>query len=190
MAENENATKVEGAKPASDKKKFMIIIGLLMALEGVGVFFAVKMFSGGPAEATATEEGHGEGHDDGHGGEHGGKVAVDDIAKKGKLEEVKLGDCRPSNKITGKLITFQLSVSVLVTQEDLEKMKEMITMNESRLRDRINFVVRSAEPEHINEPGLDTLKRRMKYEFDRVLEDSNIIKEVLVPEFLQSGPGL
>lgn len=186
MAENENATKAEGAKPASGKKKFMIIVGLLMAVEGVGVFFAVKMLSGGPAEATATEEGH----DDEHGGEHGGKVAIDDMAKKGKLEEVKLGDCRPSNKITGKLITFQLSVSVLVTQEDLEKMKEMITMNESRLRDRINFVVRSAEPEHINEPGLDTLKRRMKYEFDRVLEDSNIIKEVLVPEFLQSGPGL
>lgn len=189
MAENENATKAEGAKPASGKKKFMIIIGLLMAVEGVGVFFAVKMLSGPPAEATAME-GQGEGPDGANGGGQGTKVAVDDIAKKGKLEEVKLGDCRPSNKITGKLVTFQLSVSVLVTQEDLEKMKEMITMNESRLRDRINFVVRSAEPEHINEPGLDTLKRRMKYEFDRVLEDPNIIKEVLVPEFLQSGPGL
>lgn len=187
MADKEQAPKVESAGTAPGKKKLMIIIGLIMAVEGVGVFFLVKTFSGSPAAVTAAEGEHGDG--DGH-GDKGPKVAVDDMGKKGKLEEVKLGDCRPSNRMSGKLITFQLKVSVLVTQENLEKVKELVTMHESRLRDRINFVIRSAEPEHVNEPGLDALKRRMKFEFDRVFEDTNMIQEVLIPEFLQSGPGL
>lgn len=190
MPDNPPAAAPESAKPASGKKKLTILIGLIMAIEGVGVFFLVKMFSGSPTDAAAMEESPAEGQGEANAGGHGPKTAVDDLTKKGILEEVKLGDCRPSNRMTGRLITFQLSVSVLVTQEDIEKVKQMITVNEARLRDRVNFVVRSAEPEHVNEPGLDTIKRRMKYEFDRVLEDSNLIKEVLIPEFLQSGPGL
>lgn len=186
MAENANATTTDGAKTASGKKKLIMGIALLMAIEGVGVFVLVKMFAGSPHQATA-----GDGQpDSGSSVGLGSSVAVDDLARKAKLEEVKLGECRPSNRITGKLITFQIAVSVLVTQEDLERVKELITMNEARLRDRINFVIRSAEPDHINEPGLDTIKRRMKVEFDRVLEDSKIIKDVLIPEFLQSGSGL
>lgn len=159
-----------------------MVITVLMILEGAGVYFLVKTFSGPPAIAAA-----GEGSSDSAGGP---KTAVDDLGKRKKLEEVKLGDCRPSNRVTGKLITFQMSVSALVMQQDVERVKQMVAQNEARLRDRINFVVRSADPEHINEPSLDTLKRRMKFEFDRVLEDPELVKEVLIPEFLQSGPGL
>ncbi|MBI4717323.1 MAG: flagellar basal body-associated FliL family protein [Planctomycetes bacterium] len=103
---------------------------------------------------------------------------------------MELGECRPSNKMTGKNILFQLRVSILVGGSDQERAKKLVEAKQARIRDRINFVIRSAEPTYLNEPGLETIKRRIKHELDRVFDDNEIIREVLIPELLQSGSGL
>jgi flagellar basal body-associated protein FliL len=92
--------------------------------------------------------------------------------------------------MTGKLITLKIRVSALVASADAERAKTLVEANKARINDRINFVVRSAEPQDLNEPGLETIKRRIKHELAKVLDDERLLQEVLIPEMLQSGSGL
>lgn len=151
-----------------------VVIMLLMIGEGVGVYFVANVISSDPAAAAAADLEDGDG----------------DTIKAADFAEVEVAECRPSNKMSGKLITFQLRVLVLVRQTELERVSALIEQREGRLRDRINFVVRNAELQHLNEPGLETLKRGLKREFDRVFDDDSLVIEVLVPEILQSGGGV
>ena len=153
----------------------LIVIALLMLGEGVGVYFVANMISSDPIAAAAQELGAA-------GGEDRGTTSA--------LAELEVAECRPSNKMSGKLISFRLRVLVLVPQVEVKRATALIEERGGRLRDRINFVVRSVEPQHLNEPGLETLKRRLKLEFDHVLDDDSLVHEVLVPELLQSGGGV
>lgn len=197
-ADKQAAPQVETAVPASDAKpksrmKTLLIVGLLMILEGVGVFFAAKMFGGsGPAVADAadsesTEHGataSGE-QNDGHGGD-----SAKNAPFAAEFGEVLMAECRPTNRVSGRLVTFRMRVSILVKASNLEKAKGLVEANKARIEDRINFVIRSADPVFLYEPTLDTIKRRLKSEFDRLLCDDHLIEEILIPEMLASAPGL
>lgn len=195
------------------KKKTLILIAAVMGLEGVGVFFVAKMLNAPPASAEAgtdhsadpaadhVDAAHADPHApaDSHAatspaGEHGGDAAGGKPGKVGTLTlsetEIELPECRPSNKMTGKLVLFRMRVSVLVATPQAEKAKALLEANKSRIHDRINFVVRSADPLHLNEPGLETIKRRIKHELDRIVGDDQLFQEILVPELLQSGYGV
>ena len=154
----------------------LLILGLLMLGEAAAVFFVAKAIGGDPATAAAhanSEPQEGKG-----------------AATGGEFSEVELADCRPSNKMSGKFVTFHIRVSGLVGAVDAERVKQMAEAKQARILDRVNYVIRSAELQHLNEPGLETVKRRLKQEFDRVFGDEELIKEVLIPEMLQSGSGL
>lgn len=159
-------------KGGSGRMFQLLIIALLMIGEGVMIFFVTRAVHSGPEFAEAGEAGEGAG------------PAAPAF---GELAEIDLGECRPSNRVTGKLISFQVQVVVLVAPGELERAREIAKAKRERFRDRINFVIRSAEPQHLDEPGLETIRRRLKHEFDRLLDDRKLIKEVLVPVFLQSG---
>jgi hypothetical protein len=107
-----------------------------------------------------------------------------------ELAEVELAESRPCNRMSGRLVNYHLRVSVLVEAGQVEQVEKMAKAKRARLLDRVNFVVRSADPKHLDEPGLQTIKRRFKQEFDRILGDDQLIKEVMIPEILQSGPGV
>ncbi len=187
-------------EPAPEKPKgrglSMVVVAILMSVEGVGVFFLTKMLSGSPATATAVEvEGHGtEGGANGGGADHGanggGHGDKPSAGATGAQTEIELTECRPNNKMTGKLITLKIRVSALVAAADAERAKTLVETNKARINDRVNFVVRSAEPRDLNEPGLETIKRRIKHELAKVLGDERLLQEVLIPEMLQSGSGL
>lgn len=174
------AEEPEAAAPQKlvGRKLPILIVALLMLGEGVGIFFMAQALNSGPESAQA-------GEGDGPGGKDGnGEVVVEESA------EIDLGECRPSNKMSGKFITFQIRVAVLVPAAQLEEAEAVITTKEARLKDRINFVIRSAELHHLNEPALETIKRRLKHEFSRVLNDDTLIIDVLIPEMLQSNAGV
>lgn len=165
--------------PEGGKRRMLplMIIAFLMLAEGVGIFFVAKiMFAPGPLEAVAEnppEQGPVE------------EVAQEELAVP-ETAEVDLADCRPSNKVTGKLITFRLRVSALVRASDAERAAALVKANQARINDRVNFVIRSADPHHLNEPGLETVKRRIKHELDGILGDEKLLLEILIPELLQS----
>ncbi len=153
----------------------VMVVALLMGVEGVGVFFLAKAISPTPVAVLAA----------GVEGEDGA-----DSTGKNALIEVELADCRPSNMMGGKFITFDMRVSGLVAAEDVERAERLIRAKRARLEDGVNTVIRSAEPKHLNEPKLTTIKRRLKYEFDEIFGDDQLIKEVLIPKWLQSRRGV
>lgn len=57
-----------------------------------------------------------------------------------------------------------------------------IKMNERTIKDRLSRIVRSAEPQILQEDGLETIRRQVKFELGRILEDEDKIVEVLIPE--------
>ncbi len=178
----------------SSKKKPLLIVGILMLLEGVGVFFGTKMLTGGSPAAADAEHPSETAHAAPEGGSHGGGEHGGEGAKNAPFEsefgEIAVSECRPTNRESGRLVTFRMRVSVLVKAAELEKAKGMIEANKARIDDRINFVIRSADPAFLNEPTLATIKRRLKAEFDRLLGDEHLIEEILIPEMLASAPGL
>ncbi len=155
----------------------VLVVVLLMIGEGVAGYFVADTISVDPVAAAAADLEDAEGAGGGDG-------------KSAALADVEVAECRPSNKTSGRLYSFQLRVLVLVPQTEVERISALIEERGGRLRDRINFVVRSAELQHLNEPGLETLKRGLKREFDRIFEDDALVQEVLVPELLQSGGGV
>lgn len=159
----------------------VLIVVALMAAEGVGVFFLARTLSPLPRSALAAGLGA-----DGSVDASTGTYPISSDA----LAEVELADCRPINKMSGKFLTFQMRVAALVDAREVEHLVDLARQKRARIEDVVNTVVRSAEPSHLNEPNLDSLKRRMKLELDRLFGDDNIVKAVLIPQFLQSGPGV
>ncbi|MFQ5461730.1 MAG: hypothetical protein ACE5E5_03790 [Phycisphaerae bacterium] len=162
--------------PKSGKMMQLAIIVSLMAAEGVGVFFVAQAMGPDPDQAAGAEMGEGDGSGD--------------IDGKPEYVEIELAQCRTSNKMSGKIINFQMRVTGLVLSEREEEAKELVKSNNSRIFDRLNFVIRSAEMRHLNEPELKTIKRRLKMEFDRIFGDPGLIQEIVIPELLQSGSGV
>ena len=153
----------------------MIVAGLML-IEGVGVYSLVKFTGGTPAASEAAQG--------------GGKTEPGQPIELPKdLEaEVEVLECRPSNRTVGKLITFHLKVSVLVRRENQEQVQKLVEEKKGRLQDRVNYVIRSAQLKHLNEPGLETIRRQIKHEFDSIFGDDELIVAVLIPQMLQSTP--
>lgn len=175
MADDDVQATPAQAKSGS-KKMQVLVVALLMIGEGVAIYLLTNALGQAPASAVAAGAGPG-----------GNAIGV---VTDEQLTEVELAECRPSNKMSGKLINFHVRVSVLVAAEDRERIEKMAKARRARLLDRIQFVFRSADLKHLNEPALETVKRRLKHEFDRVFGDDELIKEVLIPERQQSGSGV
>jgi hypothetical protein len=175
MADEDAQTELTPAKP-SRKGMQLLVVALLMIGEGVAVYLLADSLSDVPAAAVAAGAVAG-----------GPEAGASDLEE---LAEVDLAECRPSNKMSGKFVTFHIRVTGLVAAADAERAEKLAKGKQARLLDRVNFVVRSAEPKHLNEPGLETVKRRLKQEFDQILEDDELIKGVLIPQMLQSGSGV
>jgi len=173
-----------GPAPKPRKSKSWMLIAAMMALEGVGVFFAARMLSSHPEPAMA-EEAAADTH-----GEHGEKEKAAGGPETNGTAELALSDAKTFNKETGKLVLLHMRVSALIAAPDQEKGKTLVAAKQARIDDRINTVIRSCEPKHLNEPGLETIKRRLKFECDRIFEDETLIREILIPYLVQSGSGL
>ncbi|RME38087.1 MAG: hypothetical protein D6788_08095 [Planctomycetota bacterium] len=174
MADDKNPAPESPAKKGKGKLMPLLVVGGMMLAEGVGVFFLAKALSPTPVPAL------------GAGLDLSGEKPEDEEG----LREVELGECRPSNNLAGKFVIFQVRVSVLVAAEDFERVKELAKAREARIKDRINAVIRSSEPKDFDEPDFATIKRRLKKELDVIFGDETLIREVLIPELLQSTPGV
>jgi hypothetical protein len=180
-----------GSAPAGkpSRKKPLLIVISLMVVEAVAIFFGMKMLAdSGPATVDAVHAPIGA-YGSAGAGDHAGGGAKN-APFESEFGEIAVSECRPTNRESGRMITFRMRVSVLVKAADLEKTKSLIESNKARIDDRINFVIRSADPAFLNEPTLETIKRRLKSELDRLMGDEHLIEEVLIPEMLASAPGL
>jgi flagellar basal body-associated protein FliL len=166
-----------GHAPVDEKKqgkgggvltKTPILLGAAMFLEAIVLFAGFKFLGGSPKPASAeiTEQ------------KEGAAKALD----KKKTVEVQVLDFRAPNKVSGRTLLFDVSIRVIVKGEDEEKVKAKITDSAGLITDRVRTIIGQMDPEKLgggSEPGLETLKRQVKYQLDQIIGDG-MIDEVLI----------
>jgi len=148
--------------------KTPVLLGAAMFLEAIVLFAGFKFLGGSPkpasAEITADKDGAGK------------------TPEKKKTVEVQVLDFRAPNKVSGRTLLFDVSIRVIVKGEDEDKVKAKITDSAGLITDRVRTIIGQMDPEKLgggSEPGLETLKRQVKYQLDQIIGDG-MIEEVLV----------
>lgn len=166
------------SKPAAPgrvgKLKPILIVAGLMLVEGVAIFATMKVVSPAPQVVHAEE-----------------MDAVENDPFKIK-DDVELVVCEVStfNRKEGRVYVYNAEISVLVATEDQERIAEFIKARELSIKDRVQVVIRSADPADFNDPGLQSIKRQVLHELNNLLGGKELIKEVLIAKLLQSRSSL
>jgi len=178
----------DGAAPAKKKgikallTKLPVILGGAMIIEAILLVGVMKMLSGGPAAAEgaelATEGAHGSsGGGGGHGEEGEGYVDPNGMA------EIVAIEMRAPNKLSGRTFLYDVSIYVSVKNSNLETVKSALEARKALISDRVRTIIAQSDPSKLDggkEPGLETLRRQVKYQLDEMV-GPGLIDEVLVP---------
>ncbi len=163
--------------------KMPVLLGGVMIIEAVVLFAGFKFLGGAPkaaagAELAATSPA-GEGKGDAKGEGKGDAKTADSKA----TVEIQVVDFRAPNKLSGRTFLYDVSI-FLVTKADLaDKVKEIISSRDALIKDRIRTIIAQSDPDKLgggSEPGLETLRRQVKYQLDEIIGDG-MVDEVLVP---------
>lgn len=153
---------------------YAIIAGLMLA-EGLGIFVAMKTLGSDP---EVVEAGEGDG------------IGPDGMAEQAMDAELPICELDAFNKKSGKLMMYHIEVVAVVNREQETGLKKLVELRRATIHDRITTVIRGADPKFLNEPGLETIRRQVKFELDKVFGDEKLINELLIPELLQSSSNL
>lgn len=168
----------EGAPKGGGIGKLMkntpVLLGAVMLIEGVVLVAGLKFIGGGPKAAPGAEIATGKVDDKGDGKPGGDK----------KVEvELQLVDFRAPNKQGGKTFLYDVAIFVTTKAETGDKVKDLISAQDALIKDRVRTIIAQIDPEKLgggSEPGLETLRRQVKYQLDQIIPDG-LIDEVLVP---------
>jgi flagellar basal body-associated protein FliL len=192
MSDKPDKKPAADAAPAADSKgsdkkggggllsKTPVLMGAIMLLEAVVLFAGFKFLGGGAKPAAAATESP-EAAEGGHEGGHGGGEAKPKDKK--KTVELQLLEFRATNKVSGRTLLFDVNIFVVVKGEREESVKQTVTDRKALITDRVRTIIAQSDPEKLGggvEPGLETLRRQVKYQLDEIIGEG-MIEEVLVP---------
>ena len=185
-----------GDKPAKAGllAKTPVLLGVAMLLQAVVLFAGFKFFGGSPKSTgaeVATVDAHAEGGDahgeaakpDAHGDAHGDAHAAGGKVDKKKRIELPVVDFRAPNKQGARMFLYDVTIVIQIRAESEEKTKAILTDRAGLIKDRVRTIIAQSDPEKLgggSEPGLETLRRQIKYQLDEIVGEG-IIDEVLVP---------
>ena len=195
-----------GARPASagssaeEKKKgggsgllksTPAVLGVVMVLEAVVLFAGFKFVGSGPASAKGADLVTAEGESQGGGEGHSGKAAGHGAGPAGKggtkkIVELKVVDFKAPNKQNGRSYLYDVTIHIAIKGELKEKIESFLTERDALIKDRIRTIIGQSDPEKLGggEPGLETLRRQVKYQLEEILGEG-VVDEVLVPRCIQ-----
>jgi flagellar basal body-associated protein FliL len=160
--------------------KTPVLLGGAMIIEAVVLFAGFKFISGGAKNANAadltTPVKAVEGAD-------GDKSATTDDAT---TAEVPLLEARFPNKRSGRAFLYDIKIVLSVKKESADKVKAIVTEHDALIQDRVRTIIAETDPEKLGggaEPGLETLRRQVKYQLDEIVGDG-LIDDVLIPQCL------
>lgn len=175
QAQNQSAEKPAGS---SRKKQTLMMLGVLLVVmlaEGGGVYFAVKFFGGGPKVVVAEglssigmPGGHGE-----------GAAGSTDASRDVELAVVKF---KAPNMKSGRLFLYDIEVYAKTKKDRADTLKKLLENYKATLEDRLSRVVRAAEPQDLQEDGLETIRRQVRHEVGQVVGDEKLVDEILIPK--------
>jgi flagellar basal body-associated protein FliL len=187
--EKKPETPAPGAAEKSPAKpgllgKTPVLLGAVMVLEAAVLFAGFKMLGGNPSSAAGAELTTSEGddtHADPHGDVHGKPGKAGD---KKKSVELLVVDFKAPNKTSGRTFLYDVAIYVVTKSEHEAKVKDTLKEREALIKDRVRTIIAQSDPEKLtggSEPGLETLRRQVKYQLDLILGEG-VIEEVLVPK--------
>ena len=121
---------------------------------------------------------------------HGGDAHADAAhATGGKIDKKKRAELtvvefRAPNKQSGRMFLYDVMICIEIRAVNEEKTKAILTQRAALIKDRIRTIIAQSDPEKLgggSEPGLETLRRQVKYQLDEILGEG-IIDEVVVPK--------
>jgi flagellar basal body-associated protein FliL len=177
------AEKKEGKAGGGLLSKMPVLLGGVMIIEAAVLFAGFKFIGGGAPQhaegAELAEDGHG---DAAHGeGEHGEGGAPSDPKS---TVEINILEFKALNKLSGRAFLYDVSIYARTKAEFQQRVTDTIKANEALIKDRIRTIIAQSDPEKLgggSEPGLETLRRQVKYQLDEIVGEG-LIDEVLVPK--------
>jgi hypothetical protein len=179
--------------------KTPVLLGGVMILEAAVLFAGFKFLGGGPKSApgaqltenepaAVTTEEHGAasasagGHSSG-GGEHGGAAGPAKPVDGKKSVEVQVIDFRAPNKQSGRTFLYDVTIFASTKAQFKDRVETTINERGALIKDRIRTIIAQSDPEKLgggSEPGLETLRRQVKYQLDDIIGEG-MVEEVLIP---------
>ena len=101
------------------------------------------------------------------------------------LVEVLVGEFKAPWTKSGRTFLFEVNVAVRVNSEAKENVSKKLADNQSLISDRIVRIIRSAELPQLEEDGLETIRRQIKYALDSVVGDETAIAQELIPRYIK-----
>ena len=93
-------------------------------------------------------------------------------------------DFKAPNKASGRTFLVDVSIYVVTRGDREQQVKDTLKEREALIKDRVRTIIAQSDPEKLtggSEPGLETLRRQVKYQLDTILGEG-VIEEVLVPK--------
>jgi flagellar basal body-associated protein FliL len=169
MAEaNPKTDDADEAAQGPKRKKSIVTLGIfggVMLVEGIAIFACMKFFGADPdptlgLEATETTTQPWE-----------------------ESQELEVADLRVLNTDGRRAMLYNVRVVIRVHHSNRKKIEEFLESRRSTIEDAMSRVIRRAEERHLAEPGLETLRRQLRFELGSLLGDESIIEQVLIPGF-------
>jgi flagellar basal body-associated protein FliL len=178
------------AAPAAGKagvgglmSKTPVLLGGAMLIEAVVLFAGFKFITGGAKNANAADLTTPVEKKDGAEGADADKSASADNST---TAEVPLLEARFPNKRSGRAFLYDIKIVLSVKKESADKVKLIVTEHDALIQDRVRTIIAETDPEKLGggaEPGLETLRRQVKYQLDEIVGDG-LIDDVLIPQCL------
>jgi flagellar basal body-associated protein FliL len=166
-----------GAGKGGFLTKTPIILGAVMLVEAVVLIGGFKFIGGAPRSAAAVELATETPAKDAE----GKPIAATDPKA---MVEMQLVDFRAPNKQSGRTFIYDVSIFITTKTVTQDKVKDLISSRDALIKDRIRTIIAEMDPDKLgggSEPGLETLRRQVKYQLDQIIGDG-LVDEVLVPK--------
>lgn len=152
-----------------------VLLGAVMLVEAGVLFAGFKFLGGGPTPVEGAVLAS-----DPNAAPNGGSP---DKPNPKKRIELAVLDFKAPNKLTGRTFLYDVSIYLVTRDEHKDKVKQTISEREATIKDRIRTIIAQSDPDKLgggSEPGLETLRRQVKYQLDEIVGEG-MIDEVLIP---------
>jgi flagellar basal body-associated protein FliL len=189
-AEKKPPAKGEAAPAAAAKgggflTKLPVLIGGVMLIEAVVLFAGFKFLNSGPKNANAADLTQPIKKDAGS-ADADASTAPDDST----TVELSLLESRFPNRRSGKSYLYDVKIFLSVKKQFADKVKAIITEHDALIQDRVRTIIAESDPDKLgggSEPGLETLRRQVKYQLDEIVGDGMIDDVLFASAFAKDG---
>jgi flagellar basal body-associated protein FliL len=159
--------------------KLPVLLGGAMIIEAVVLFAGFKFLGGGGPKNANGADLTTQASQTAPAGAPGAAGTADPNA----LVEIDVLDFKAPNKLSGRTFLYDVSIYVTAKPEDQPKLLDLIKSHDALIQDRVRTIIAESDPDKLgggSEPGLETLRRQVKYQLDEILGEG-MIDEVLIP---------